>query len=550
MKFLKVFFNSIISGFFFSGLLALLIIDLNINIPFKLTFLGQLSIFLTISYGSLILFLCVFIFFIIQFFVGRKINISLISPSFLLTSFTLLTGLFLLIYQENFKFFHAIFSPEIKGLLKAQFLVLLFFVLIGVIIFYCFLRFKKQRILFLILYFCFFGLTMIFSIYQRVRYPGIAPVEKTAFLEAKTINKKITIIGLEGLSFDFIIPLVNEDKLPNLSWLMENGAWGKLESFSPNEPLLLNASFDTGKFPAQHRQLSLFRYRILNSKQDIEVVPRFIFFRQLTRTPLLKTLPNPPHSAAKDIWQIFADNKTPFLKKDWPYDTKPGQISHKTETLFNLFFKDLKYETSTIFNITKRAFYSDAEFEDKVAQEKSQTQPRLVYFLLNGLNIVEANFYRYNFPDLFGNLDQELITKYGSVIERYYQFYDQIIGKSLAALKEDELLVVYSPHGIEPLPLWKRIVERILGNPNISAYHDNAPAGAVFFYGKDIVKGKNIEGMNLIDMVPTLLNYLGLPVGKDMDGIVYSSIFSENFKMDNPVLYISSYEETDIRHPE
>jgi len=111
-------------------------------------------------------------------------------------------------------------------------------------------------------------------------------------------------------------------------------------------------------------------------------------------------------------------------------------------------------------------------------------------------------------------------------------------------------LIVYSPHGIEAVPLWKRFVDLIFGNADVSAYHELAPEGVVFFYGKEIVRGKNIEGMKLIDIAPTLLNYLGLPVGKDMDGIVNSSIFMERFKIENPVLYISSYEEIAIKQPE
>ena len=172
----------------------------------------------------------------------------------------------------------------------------------------------------------------------------------------------------------------------------------------------------------------------------------------------------------------------------------------------------------------------------------------MLYFFLNGLNITEAYFYKYSFPELFGIMNQEEVNKYNSVIERYYQFYDQIISKYLASLKMgEEILVVYSPHGTEPLPLWKRFIEWMLGNPEISAYHENAPEGVVFFFGQEIVKGKNIEGMKLIDIVPTLLNYLGLPVGKDMDGIVNSSIFLNEYK--NPLLYISSYEDYDIKSP-
>jgi hypothetical protein len=114
-------------------------------------------------------------------------------------------------------------------------------------------------------------------------------------------------------------------------------------------------------------------------------------------------------------------------------------------------------------------------------------------------------------------------------------------------LKDDEILVVYSAFGVEPLPLWKRFVERLLGDPEISAYHEMAPEGVVFFYGRGIRKARNIETFRIVDIVPTLLYYLGLPVGRDMDGIVRSSLFSDDFRAANPIIYISSYEDFQIQ---
>jgi hypothetical protein len=250
------------------------------------------------------------------------------------------------------------------------------------------------------------------------------------------------------------------------------------------------------------------------------------------------------------LWNIFEDNNTSHLVEDWPYSRNVTQPSPKAETRFNLIFEDLKSDNSIVFDRVKRAFFSDFEFEDQVVLKKTESQPQIVYFMLKGLNEVEEYFYKYTFPDLFGNIEQDEINRYSSVIERYYQFYDDIIGKYLASRKEDELLVVYSPHGIEPLPLWKRVTEWVLGSADISAYYELAPDGVVFFYGREISRDRNIEGIRLIDIAPTLLNFLGLPVGKDMDGIVYSSIFRDEFKLENPVLYISSYEEHTIKQPD
>ena len=162
------------------------------------------------------------------------------------------------------------------------------------------------------------------------------------------------------------------------------------------------------------------------------------------------------------------------------------------------------------------------------------------------MNEAKKYFFKYSYPEIFGPLDQEDLSRYNTVIERYYQYYDRIIGKFLAAKKDDELLVVYSPHGVDMLPMWKRISEWIFGDANVSGYHEKAPEGIVIFLGKEIASGRNISGMRLIDVAPTLLHYLGLPVGKDMDGVVNSSIFSFEYKSE-PVLYISSYEEHDIK---
>ncbi len=549
MKFLKVLINSLITGIFFCILLALLIFDININLDVQALFFGRITLFLFITYGMVITVLSVLIFFIFQFILGRSFKIAFISPSFLALSFSLGICLFLLIFRANTNYFHSFFNSETLALLTRQFLAFGFLAVIGFVCFAGFHSSKKSVIFLAIYYFLFLG-AIYYAFLQRVNYPFPQDLNKVANLEAKRIDKKVTIIGLEGLSFDVMIPLINDEKLPNFSWLMEEGSWGKLENFSPAQPAILNSSFNSGKLPSKHRRISQYKYRVFKNEQQFEVSPRFIFFGQLLRTKLLVRTPKPPPFYAKDLWTIFEDNKTSYIVEDWPYRSKAPEPSQKGETRFNLIFEDLKFDTSDVFDKVRDAFFSDFEYEDQVMQKRNEIQPQILYFLLNGLNKVESYFYKYSFPDLFGNIEQDEINRYSSVIERYYQFYDDIIGKYLASRKEDELLIVYSPHGIEPLPLWKRVAEWMFGSAEISAYNELAPDGVVFFYGREIRRGRNIDRMRLIDIAPTILNFLGLPVGKDMDGIVYSSIFRDEFKLGNPVLYISSYEEHTIKQPD
>jgi len=549
MKFLSALINSILTGLFFSSLLALLVLDLNVSIPFSYAFFGQLTVFNFASYGVLITLASLLFFFIVQFFSRKGLNIKIISPSFLMISLTLVLILFLIIFRENFKHFISFFNAEIRHLLDTQLLVLLILVLLGILCLYGYLYYRKN-IIFLIAYFMFFGAIMAYGVYQRMLYPEDSALEKIARLEATAVDKKVTIFGMQGLSFDFIIPLINEGRLPNFAWLMEQGSWGRLENYSPNVLIALNTSFNTGKLPAKHREFSPTTHRLLNIPQKIDIIPRFIFYMGLRRIGLLETFPRSPKYATKDIWKIFEENNISQLKMDPLFCMGVEHPSPATEANFNRFLKDYKFEYMSIFDHLRSALLCDLDLEQKFTNAKNTSEAQMSYLLLVGLNLVESYFYKFNFPDMYGDIDQEKITKYSTVIERYYELYDQIIGKHLASMKEDELLIVYSPHGIEPLPIWKRLAFWLFEDPDVSASHGNSPEGVVFFYGKNIIHGKRIENIRLIDLAPTLLNYLGLPVGKDMDGIVNSSMFVDDFKIGNPVLYISSYEEVEIKVPE
>ncbi len=549
MKLLKIAVNSLITGLFFSSLLSLLISDININLVFNLRFFGKLTLFLFITYGLLISLFAFLLFFTTQFFLGKKFKIAIFSPSFLCLSFSFATALFLLIFRGNIKHFSTLFDDHVQKIFNLQSLLFLLAFFLGLLSFYSYYRYRKKIIFFLI-YFLLIGGGLSLLFLQRFNSSVPSLPKKTAFIEAKNVNRKITIIGLEGLTFDFLIPLTNAAKLPNFAWFMDNGSWGKLESFTPNEPLVLLTSFNTGKYPAKHHRVSLYKYHLLGVSKAIEITPRFIFFRQWSKTGLIKITPQNPPLTTVDFWKILKDNNISFLKKDWPYEPTLANPTPKAEKMFNLFFQELKFAPPHLVTIVKQAFYHDFTYEDEIHQERNKSHPQIIYFFLNGLNMVESFFYKYNFPDLFGNIAQEDINKYSPIIEKYYQYYDQIIGKYLASLKEDEILIIYSPHGIEALPLWKRFVEWLLGKSQVSAYHEQAPEGVIFFYGREINRGKNIEGMKLVDATPTLLNYLGLPVGKDMDGIVNNSIFVDEFKRENPVLYISSYQEISIKNPQ
>ena len=95
-------------------------------------------------------------------------------------------------------------------------------------------------------------------------------------------------------------------------------------------------------------------------------------------------------------------------------------------------------------------------------------------------------------------------------------------------LQPGDLLLVVSPFGLEPLSLPKRLLERTLGNPNISGTHERAPDGFLLAYGTAVKPGRYPRG-SVVDITPTLLYYFGLPIGRDMDGFARADIFTTAF---------------------
>ena len=70
------------------------------------------------------------------------------------------------------------------------------------------------------------------------------------------------------------------------------------------------------------------------------------------------------------------------------------------------------------------------------------------------------------------------------------------------------------------------------------------PDGIIIFSGPGIKAQPNkmIEGATILDLTPTILYYLGLPVAEDMDGKVLRELFTEDFLKSRPLKLIPTYE--------
>jgi len=550
MRFLRLLANGLISGLFFCFLLALLVLDLNINHRPALLDFPRLALVLFPTYGLFTALGAILIASIYRFFVTRPMRKGFLSPRFLTLGFSLLTLIFLVIFRENTIHFASFFIPAVRRALQFQMAALFASAAAGLVLLYRYFH-AKRRTAILGIYFAIAGAAVFLSVLLRFGYPEVERPVRFSSLQAQPISRKVTILNLEGLSFDFLFPLVNKKVLPSFAYLMNNGSWGHLSGFTPSDSAVLRRTLRTGKLPGKHRRLSDVQYRIPGFPGALEVVPRFILFRQLKQIGFLSIEPFNPPPAVKDIEMIYGEEQAVVVRtEDLSREIReaPGTAgAPATDKLFLSLFKDLQNETAPVRRILEDALIRDRTTEERAFQARQELPPQLFFLTLDGLADVQSYFYKYSDPADFGDIRPDEIQKFGTVIERYYHYYDQIISKYTAAMKDEEILIVCSAYGVEPLPFWKRLVEWVLGNADISAYHEQGPDGAVFVYGPGVARGRSADGIRLADIAPTVLYYAGLPVAKDMDGFARTTIFTREFKEENPLITISSYEDVKVR---
>jgi hypothetical protein len=112
----------------------------------------------------------------------------------------------------------------------------------------------------------------------------------------------------------------------------------------------------------------------------------------------------------------------------------------------------------------------------------------------------------------------------------------------MATLGPEDLLLVVSGYGMEPLGLGKRLIERVVGDPELSGTHENGPDGFLIAYGASVARNRNLPRGSVVDLVPTMLYFLGLPIGRDMDGFARTDLFQTAFSEAHAITFIPTYD--------
>ncbi|MBN3038347.1 MAG: alkaline phosphatase family protein [Candidatus Omnitrophica bacterium] len=263
-------------------------------------------------------------------------------------------------------------------------------------------------------------------------------------------KEKVFVIGIDGATFDLLMPWIKEGKMPTLQRLINQGAWGHLESVFPPLTPVAWSSFMTGKNPGKHgifnfmyRQQGSYNLKPISfSDVDGKTLWRIINDNGLKVGVMNVPLTYPPEEVEHFLISSFlspmsADNQSypqnlvDELKKELgKYLIHPIKVREG-----NNFSQMLLEKYEMIKNRTEAALY---------LMKKYECDFFMVHYLAS--DSMQHEFWHLADED-HPQFDSKLARKHKDILLNFFTKLDQYISQLVSNLKSDTTLVIMSDHG-------------------------------------------------------------------------------------------------------
>lgn len=406
--------------------------------------------------------------------------------------------------------------------------------------------------------------------------PELPPITKVLDVPLEDRAGRVTVIALDAGSLELVTNATSEGRLPNFGRILDAGAVANLATLHPTSAEAVWAAFATGKLPQKNGVRSAAEYRLPKRPRDtpIQLLPAFCFASGLLRFGVLAEEPLTATALrARPMWTILSAAGVSAGVVNFPLTYPAPPVNGFIVSDAYLRSPDAAYQPPD-----PASLYPDDIREEAIAAVQSDVGPGVAAALdgvaerhkvparmdrlyehlhqtLSAAHPVQVSvmrfqsadqighyFLRYAMPSRFGDVSDDDRRRYGGLLEAHYAIVDEAIGRAIAALGPDDLLLVVSGYGMEPLTVSKRLLEQVIGDPEISGTHDAAPDGFLMAYGASVVRARQLRRASIVDVLPTILYFLGLPVARDMDGYARPDLFLPSFTEERPITFIPTYD--------
>lgn len=265
-------------------------------------------------------------------------------------------------------------------------------------------------------------------------------------------SRKAIILGLDGATFDVLLPRVERGQMPHLAALLEDGVWGGLQSTVPPFSAQAWVSLATGKNQARHGVVDFWE-----RSPDLPLGHRrsFVTARSVQGETLWQTVGR--HGLRVGVLNVpvtyppqpvngylVSGLLTPQGKDDFVY---PAGL--KDDILAQV--PDYNPDPFDPLGASKRQVLEIEDWmakHEKVARYLVERKPAdLSFSVVQALDFLQHLFWDDVVAGTSGG-------RYTSVISRCYGLADEIIGHRRQMLDEQTNLFLVSDHGFGPVRKW------------------------------------------------------------------------------------------------
>ena len=378
---------------------------------------------------------------------------------------------------------------------------------------------------------------------------------------------------------------------PRFARLARRGAFGPLATMRPTEGPPVWTTIMTGRLPRDHGIRSASTYRLRGSDSEWALLPKGALVGVLERVGLVSRRPVDLHvdAGAAPSGTCSTPSACPAgLVRVWgthPPETIRGFV---LSPYFHLLRGDPERAATTLYPrdlldeiaaravsprdvdpallrdladaaarassplddpalraLAEESLAPDLTYERAADVLRKAYDPSLLVVAFHGYDLAGHAFYRYAHPEAFGDVGPEDARRYGRVLGRYAVARS---GGGWADIEQDLRPGDVLRRRLGPRPRADAAVAaaRWACSPArtvASASHAGAPPGVLLVVGEGIQPGLHAAAApRSLDVAPTILYLMGLPVARDMEGRVLTEILEPDFARDNPVTFIPSYE--------
>ena len=363
------------------------------------------------------------------------------------------------------------------------------------------------------------------------------------------LAKRLLLIGWDAADWEVIDPLIEAGQMPALAGLIGRGVRGNLATLDPPFSPMLWTSIATGKTADKHGVLGFSQPNeagdgvrpVLGSTRRVKALWNMAHQSGL-RSAVVGWWPSHPaepvdgvmvsnffHRVGGPAWApepstpgaVHPESLAPLLDalRVHPDEVTPALVAPFVPTLDPA---DVSETDQKGADAIARMLAEAASVHAAATWAVEHAEWDLAAVYLDSVDHFSHGFMKYH-PPRQEFIDEGLFERFNGVVTAAYRFHDMMLERLLALAGDDTTVVLVSDHGFES---GARRLRELPDEPAAPA-EEHRSFGVFVAAGPGVARGRQVFGASLLDVTPTALTLLGLPVGDDMDGRVLAPIFAE-----------------------